>query len=126
MDKDELYVIALEISTLEVAHDNLDSVWVTIDRVVDYFGPDEDLEYEGVIPKELCEELENLSDRIQAISCKVLELTRHKERELKLGLGYTEEEVERDDKIVGGIVGATVGAMVLETLLGDDDKEDGE
>lgn len=124
MDKNELYGIVTEISALDVAHDNLDSIWTMIDRVIEYYGPDEELEYEGVIPKELSDELDALSDRIQSISCKLLELIETKERELRLGLGYTPEEIEKMDKFVNGIVGATVGAMIVNEIFSDDEKED--
>lgn len=113
IEKGKLYEIALQISALDVAHDNLDSIWTMIDRVVNYYGPDEELEYDGVIPEELCDELNELSDKIQNISCKLLKLMERKERELKLGLGYTPEEIEKMEKFVNGVIGCTVGATIL-------------
>lgn len=126
MDKGELFGIILEYSSLDVAHDNLDSVWTKIDRIVEYYGPDEELEVEGVIPKDLVDELEEMSDRIQTVSCKLLELMDDKELEIQLGLGYSPEEIERTKETVKSIVGAVVGVMAVDAILGNDDEDDEE
>lgn len=126
MDKGRSYGLTLDISALDVVHDNLDSVWTCIDHIVDCYGQDEEIEYDGVIPKEICDELTDLSDRINGISRKLLELMEQKKKELKLSLGYTPEEIEKMDKFIEGVIGCTVGAMILNTTLSNDDKDDEE
>lgn len=126
MDKGRSYGLALDISSLNVVHDNLDSVWTCIDHIVDCYGQDEEIEYDGVIPKEMCDELTDLSDRINGISRKLLELMEQKEKELKLSLGYTPEEIEKMDKFIEGVIGCTVGAMILDKTLSNDNKGDEE
>lgn len=123
MDKNELYQTYIELTSLDVLHDNLDRLMLDTYNLSDRFGWDEDLEC-GILPDDLCEELKAIGHRLQKVSAKVLEIMRQKETELQLGLGFSKEEIEESDKFVNGIMSTVVKAAMLEEMLKDDEEEE--
>lgn len=125
MDKNELYQTYIELTSLDVLHDNLDRIMLDTYNLSDRYGWDEDLEC-GILPDDICEELKAIGHRIQKVSAKVLEIMRQKETELQLGLGFSKEEIEDTNKFVNGIMSTVVKAAMLEAMLKDDEEEEKE
>lgn len=125
MDKNELYQTYIELTSLDVLHDNLDRLMLDTYNLSDRYGWDEDLEC-GILPDDLCEELMAIGHRIQKVSAKVLEIMRQKETELQMGLGFSKEEIEDTNKFVNGIMSTVVKAAMLEEMLKDDEEEEKE
>lgn len=123
MDKNELYKTYIELTSLDVLHDNLDRLMLDTYNLSDKYGWYEDLEW-GILPDDLCEELMAIGHRIQKVSAKVLEIMRQKETELQMGLGFSKEEIEESDKFVNGIMSTVVKAAMLEEMLKDDEEEE--
>lgn len=47
---------------------------------------------------------------------------RQLDRKIGLAFGYTDEELDKMDKFVDDVVGATIGGMVASILLDDDEE----
>ena len=53
MDKNKLYQTYIELTSLDVLHDNLDRLMLDTYNLSDRYGWDEDLEC-GILPDDLC------------------------------------------------------------------------
>lgn len=121
-DKTELMVMYYGVKELESFVETLNSILSDLDSVVDDFEFDDDMEYDTYLDSKDSATLKHMIRETNSLLAKYNARIRQLDRKIGLAFGFTDEELDKMDKFVDGVVGATIGGMVATILL-DDDKE---